>query len=194
MSAPARPRLFVAVELPAAVRTAIRDATEPWRRSLPDLRWISGEALHLTIAFIGAVDAGQVAAIASAVEVAAAGLAPVPTGLTRFGRFPEGGRAARVLWVGLDDPGGGLTRVAAAVTAALDGFLQADGRPYQPHITIARAGSLTAVPPTFHDAEVPSIRWMAENLTLFRSHLGAGVPRYEPLARWNLQARTPEVP
>ena len=191
MSAPERPRLFVGVELPEDVRTAIHDATTSWRGSLPAFRWTTRDALHLTIAFIGNVDADDVRAIESAVGAAAAELAPVPTGLTRFGGFPDRG-GARVLWVGLDD--GGLVRVATVVATALEDFLEADGHPYHPHITIARARRPATVPAAFHDDQVPVARWTVDALTLFRSHLGAGGPRYERLGRWSLQAGRPEVP
>jgi 2'-5' RNA ligase len=193
MSAPERPRLFVGVELSENLRTAIHDATTPWRRSLPAFRWTPPDALHLTIAFIGNVDADRVTPIESAVGAAAAVLAPVPTGLTRFGSFPDRG-AARVLWVGLDDPDGGLAGVATATTVALGSFLEADERPYHPHITIARARRPTTVPAAFREGQVPVARWTIDTLTLFRSHLGARAPRYERLGRWNLQARRPEVP
>lgn len=193
MSAPERPRLFVAVELPEGVRTAIHDATDPWRGSLPAFRWTRPDALHLTVAFVGNVDADQVVAIGSAVEAAVAALAPVPTGLTRFGSFPERG-GARVLWVGLDDPDGGLRQVATVTTTALEGFLEADGHPYHPHITIARTRRPATVPAAFHDDPVPAARWTVDAMTLFRSHLGAGGPRYERLGRWHLQAGRPEVP
>jgi 2'-5' RNA ligase len=193
MNAPERPRLFVAVELPEDVRAAVDDVTAPWRRSLPAFRWTPPDALHLTIAFIGSVDADDVRAIEAAVGPAAAALGSVPTGLTRFGTFPERG-AARVLWVGLDDPDGGLVRVATATTVALGAFLETDERPYHPHITIARARRPATVPAAFHDDRVPLARWTIDALTLFRSHLGAGAPRYERLGRWNLQAGRPEVP
>lgn len=193
MSAPERPRLFVGVELPEEVRTAIHDTTTPWRGSLPAFRWTRPDAMHLTIAFIGNVDAEYVDAIESAVEAAAAALAPVPTGLTRLGMFPERG-GARVLWVGLDDPDGALVEVAGAVAIALEGYLEAEARAYHPHITIARTRRPTTVPAAFPDGQVPAARWTIDALTLFRSHLGAGGPRYERLGRWGLQAGRPEVP
>src|SRR5207344_302405 len=100
---------------------------------------------------------------------------------------PERG-GARVLWVGLDDPDGGLLRVATVAAVALEAFLEADGRPYHPHITIARSRRPAAVPAAFHDDPVPAARWTIDALTLFRSYLGAGGPRYERLGRWDLQA------
>jgi 2'-5' RNA ligase len=193
MSASDRPRLFVAVELPDAVRDAVEDAARPWRRSLAGFRWSEPEALHLTVAFIGHVDVGEVEAILEAVGASAADLASTPTGLTRFGAFPERGNA-RVLWVGLDDPEGRLVRLAAVVAANLDGFLEPDERPYHPHLTIARARHPTAVPPAFLADEVPAMRFSIDALTLFRSHLGGEAPRYERLGRWNLEATSPEVP
>ena len=193
MSTPDRPRLFVAVELPDAVRDAIHAAAAPWRRSLAGFRFSEPEALHLTVAFLGHVDAGDVEAIELDVASAAAELAPIPTALTRFGSFPERGKA-RVLWIGLDDPAGGLVDLAAVVAARLDGFLEPGDRPYHPHITIARARHPAVVPPALLAGVVPRLRFGIDALTLFRSHLGGEAPRYERLGRWNLRARGPEVP
>jgi 2'-5' RNA ligase len=193
MSASDRPRLFVAVELPDVVRDAIEDAVAPWRRSLVGFRWSTVEALHLTVAFIGDVDAGDVEAIEGAIEAAASAVAPIPTELTGFGAFPDRGKA-RVLWIGLDDPEDRLVRLAAVVAANLEGFLERDDRPYQPHLTIARARRPASVPPPFFAAAVPALRFEIDALTLFRSDLGGEAPRYERLGRWNLEAGSPEVP
>jgi len=193
MSASDRPRLFVAVELPDALRDAIEDAVAPWRRSLADFRWSSREALHLTVSFIGGVDASDVDAIKGAVEAAASAIAPIPTGLMRFGAFPERGKA-RVLWIGLDDPQDRLVRLAAVVAANLERFLEPEDRPYHPHLTIARARHPASVPPAFFDDAVPALRFAIDALTLFRSHLGGEAPRYERLGQWSLEAGSPEVP
>ena len=194
MSAADRPRLFVAIELPDTVRQSVRDATAPWRTSLTDFRWSVSEALHLTVVFIGHVEARDVGTIASALRAVAQRHPPMPTGLTRFGTFPGRGKA-RVLWVGLDDPAAGLRRLAGDVALALAGFLEdPEERPYHPHITIARARRPTVAPPALFDAEVPALRWTIDAMTLVRSHLGGDAPRYEPLDRWNLQAGPLEVP
>lgn len=193
MSAPERPRLFVAVELPDAVCDAIHDAAAPWRRSIAGFRFSAPEALHLTIVFIGQVDPGEVEAIEQSVASAAADVEAISTGLTRFGSFPERGKA-RVLWVGLDDPVGHLVDLAAVVAARLEAFLEPDDRPYHPHITIARARHPVVVPPALLADEVPQLRFGIDALTLFRSHLGGEAPRYERLGRWSLRARSPEVP
>ena len=120
MSAADRPRLFVAIELPDTVRQALRDATAPWRASLTDFRWSAADALHLTVVFIGHVEADDVGTIASAIGAVAEQHPPVPTGLTRFGAFPGRGRA-RVLWVGLDDPADALGRLAGGVASRSPG-------------------------------------------------------------------------
>ena len=155
-----------------------RDRSRPSDGPRPD-------ALHLTIAFIGHVDADQVVAIGSAVEAAAAALAPVPTGLTRFGTFPERG-GARVLWVGLDDPDGGLRQVGRRRRPPRS---RASSRPTgAPTTRTSRSRAPGAPPPfrpAFHDDPVPAARWTVDAMTLFRSHLGARrAARYERLGRW----------
>lgn len=189
----ARPRLFVAVELPQAVRDAIRGATAPLRRSLAGFRWSGAQNLHLTLAFIGDVEPGDVPPIERGVGGAVRPVEPFPTGLTGLGRFPERGRA-KVVWVGLDDAEGRIAGLATTVTAGLAGFLEPDDRPFHPHITIARARHPGAVSPAMLDDPVPGVRFGVEAVTLFRSHLGAEAPRYERLGRWNLEAGAPEVP
>lgn len=194
MMAADRPRLFVAIELPDTVRQTLRDATAPWRASLTDFRWSAPDALHVTVVFIGHVEADDVGTIGSAIGSVVQQHPPVPTGLTRFGTFPEGGRP-RVLWVGLDDPADALGRLAGGVASALAGFLDdPEERPYHPHITIARARRPSSVPPALFEGQVPALRWTIDAVTLVRSHLGGDAPRYEPIDRWTLQAGTLEVP
>ena len=132
-------------------------------------------------------------AIESAVEAAAAVLAPVPTGLTRFGAFPDRG-PARVLWVGLDDPDGGLRQVATVTPPHSRASSRPTGTPTTRTSRSRETRRPATVPAAFHDDPVPAARWTIDAMTLFRSHLGAGGPRYERLGRWHLQAGRPEVP
>lgn len=124
-------RLFVAIDLPDAVK----DQLDALRAPLPGARWVGRPQMHLTLVFIGETDRG--AAAKAALEQVRA--APFELLLSGTGRFPPGSRQApRVLWVGVA-PQPALLALQAQVAAALAaaGF-PAEGRPYSPHLTLAR--------------------------------------------------------
>ena len=69
---------------------------------------------------------------------------------------------------------------------ALAGELATDGRPYRPHLTLARArhgGDPRPAATMLAAYDGPG--WRAAEVVLFRSHLGPN-PVHEPLVRWPL--------
>jgi len=134
-------RLFVALEIPAAVRDnlaaqikELRDLPAP----LADkrLRWVRPENLHVTLKFIGEVEAAKLDGIRSA--LAAIGLdAPIGLDFRGLGFFPDE-KYPRVLWVGLNATGN-LAVLAREVDRALEGQgIARDERAFTPHLTLAR--------------------------------------------------------
>lgn len=124
-------KLFVAAELPEeAVASLIRLQPPP----APGVRLPAADQMHLTLHFLGETDHDRTSGALAAVS-----LAPFSLKLDRVGRFdsPDG---ATTLWAGvaLNDA---LRSLHGAVAAALasEGF-RPEGRPYTPHITVARCG------------------------------------------------------
>ncbi|MEW6337423.1 MAG: RNA 2',3'-cyclic phosphodiesterase [Acidobacteriota bacterium] len=129
-------RLFVAVELPDAVRTALREGLGRLKRDLPAARWVRVEGMHLTLKFLGEQDAGVCEALASASAPAFSTLAPVEVRLGGGGFFPNAHRA-RVAWVGGQAPG--LDGWARALEAAAERLgIAREERPFAVHLTLAR--------------------------------------------------------
>lgn len=128
-------RLFVAIDLP----TSVKDQLVSLSIMLPgNSRQVRRDALHLTLQFLGdGIDEARLDDIRAAlarVDGAAFTLA-----LRGVGQFPGSGRRpTQVLWAGVDAPPG-LYALAAQVESALAavGF-PPDGRPFRPHITLAR--------------------------------------------------------
>jgi 2'-5' RNA ligase len=184
-------RLFVAVELPDAIRSAIEGMTEPLR-SLEGFRWTPIENLHLTVAFLGWVEEPATGSIRDRVARAAAGVEPFEACLGVPGRFPERGKA-RVLWVGFEDPTDSLAALAAEVRTSIGQPFEPDDRPFRPHVTVARARrpvSMRLPEPT----DPPSIPFPVDSITLFRTYLGGEHARYEALERWPLGAQPSRIP
>jgi RNA 2',3'-cyclic 3'-phosphodiesterase len=187
-------RLFIAVPLPpeavadcAALIDRVRSAP---LGGVP--RWVHVPNLHLTVRFLGATPAGRVEAVATAVDLALAGIGPFEVELAGAGAFPDA-RRPRTLWLGIrrgaDDLG--------AMARALDGALAPLGwppedRPYRPHLTVARLDAApradgVAIARALDEAALGwHTAFRAREAVLFRSHMGGGAPRHERLLEHEL--------
>jgi 2'-5' RNA ligase len=134
-------RLFVALEIPAAVRDnlaaqikELRDLPAPLADQ--QLRWVRPENLHVTLKFVGEVAAAKLEGIRS--TLTAIGLeAPVDVHFRGLGFFPDE-KCPRLLWVGLN-ASGSLPVLARNIDGALERQgIARDERAFTPHLTLAR--------------------------------------------------------
>jgi 2'-5' RNA ligase len=179
-------RCFWAVPIPSALRLSLADAVAALRNDPQieaDWRFADAGGWHVTLAFLGATPADSVRSLADGVADAVRGLAPFELATGGLGGFPSRHRA-RVLWYGVSDPERRLRDMARDVQLATG---LADGTPFRPHITLARARDRRGT-----DAgelvvrEVPIGAVPVRGVTLLRSHLGRGPARYEVLAEVSL--------
>jgi RNA 2',3'-cyclic 3'-phosphodiesterase len=188
-------RLFVALAPPAAVLGDLDMAIAPHRAARPDLRWTGRPDWHVTLTFLGDVPTPAVLRLASELERDAARHPPLPLAFAGAGAFPAAVRA-KVLWCGLTGGHGamaGLADLAASVAAAAarSGAGPADaGRPFRPHLTLARCRT-----PADVRAQVAALGpyegppWRADRVHLVRSRPG-GQPRYAAVGSWSLGGDT----
>jgi RNA 2',3'-cyclic 3'-phosphodiesterase len=171
-------RCFVALLIDDELRRVLADHVAIWHDQ-PDvagLRWTDPDSWHVTLAFLGHVDAGRVPGIAGAVRDVAERHGPMRLSGGKIGAFPANGRA-RVVWYGIVSADGSLERLASDLRRALD--VDAS-QPFRPHVTIARARREPVDVRGFLARERgPSMTWSAARVDLMRSHLGRGPARYE---------------
>jgi 2'-5' RNA ligase len=133
-------RVFVAIELPVAVRRKLTEHIDRLRDSIPNARasWVRDENLHLTLKFLGDIPFTNVEKLSAAASIATTTASPFEVNVEGCGAFPPRGQP-RVLWIGIDDPSGqlALLRTALEAECARAGFPR-DERPFHPHLTIAR--------------------------------------------------------
>ncbi|HEX2174629.1 MAG TPA: RNA 2',3'-cyclic phosphodiesterase [Nocardioidaceae bacterium] len=181
-------RLFVAVELPAAVRSHLDSRTGSLRQSMPDWRWTPPAQWHLTLAFLGEVPEETLPELSRRMGLAARRHRPFRLELAGLGAF-NNLRRARILWAGVDGDREALTRLADSVSAgARRAKIRLEERPYRPHLTLGRRRApvdLRESPGLAAGYQSPS--WPVEEFVLVQSHLGSAV-RHEireryPLAR-----------
>ena len=133
-------RLFIALAIPEEVKAKMEAAQAELRRVLPEraVRWTRREQFHLTLRFLGDVEAAQVEALAEALRIACAGFGALHLRAERIGCFPDRGYP-RVVWVGVRDEAEQLPRLQQVVEAASAGFT---GEPkeqrFTGHLTLAR--------------------------------------------------------
>jgi RNA 2',3'-cyclic 3'-phosphodiesterase len=175
-----RARLFVALELPASAR----DILARWRASVlrenSALRPVPVEHLHATLCFLGSRPASQIEEIAGACGV----VAGEPVLEPQLGEpvwLPA--RRPRVLAVRLEDGSGALARVQAALSSVLaaGGWYAPESRPFLGHVTVARIAKDARIKPPGLEPP-PAVDVHCSRVTLYRSRLGSGGARYEPLS------------
>ncbi len=177
-------RLFIALELPDSIREALAEIGPPMRR----VRWLLPDQMHLTLAFLGNVDAEAQSALET--KLAEIRIAPFVLPVVGVGTF--GHSRPKVIWAGV---GHGHPHLFAlhkkVLDAALAAGLQTELRAFHPHITIARVdgasqASLKPFIQTHAESEFGIAR--LDHFTLFSSQLIAGGSRYHVENRWTLAA------
>ena len=134
-------RLFVALEIPAAVRDNLATLVTDLRTLSSQLadkrpRWVRPENLHVTLKFIGEADSAKLEGIRDALSKVRS-VAPVDLYFRGLGFFPNE-EPPRVLWAGLEvSPN--LPVLAGDIDCALETQeFSLERRAFAPHLTLAR--------------------------------------------------------
>jgi 2'-5' RNA ligase len=180
---PARWRLFIAHPLPADVRTSLASQLAAYRTSFPGARWTSPAAWHLTLLFLGSVDAAQVPGAMAIVDGVALSSHAYRVRVEKGGGRVHAGDG--VAWLGLSTGAATLLEYARLAAADCPAGLTAGPtarRTPAAHLTVARRADralIDALRDSTHGA--PVVEWTVDRLCLMRSHLGPGGARYETL-------------
>jgi RNA 2',3'-cyclic 3'-phosphodiesterase len=175
-------RAFVAVRPPDAVLKAVEETLAPARKAMVGPRWAGRDQWHVTLQFLGPVEA--LAPVVDGLSAAVAGLEPFRFRLGGSGAFPNP-RRARVVWIGAQEGAGLMAGVAAAVTGALAPLgYEAETRPFRSHLTVARLrdpGDVAPALAVLGDGPVGET-WTVEEIVLYQSRLSPSGSRYSVLA------------
>lgn len=169
--------VFVAVVPPEPVLGHLESALRAVPAK-PHLRRTDARTWHITLAFLGDLDASTTTRLGHALEPLAASTGAVELSLAGSGVFGE------ALWVGVR---GDLAPLALAVQAAARKVgIDVEKRAFQPHLTVIRAQRGRSLRPEL-DLLAPYVgpRWQARELHLIRSHPGRPL-RHESLGIWPL--------
>ena len=146
-------RAFIAIQLSDELKCQIGELQSELRRQAPEasgLAWVKPEGVHLTLKFLGDIEENQVPLLTEALRRSAATVKPFRFELARVGVLPDL-RFPKVLFAAVGGEEGAmqeLMKLQAAVEAEalVLGFPQ-DGRPFRPHLTLARVRDRKAAAP-----------------------------------------------
>jgi len=176
MPAVTRQRLFLALRPPPAVQETLAKVA---RRALHHQgRLLPPENIHLTLCFLGALDAGQ----RVRVETAAGTIRGDAFDLTldHFGHWPR----PRVFWSAPAQTPESLYQLVGALQAALRAEgISVEARPFRAHVTLARKVSQFAGP-----VGHPAVVWPARDFCLMESQTLPQGARYRLIGSWSLSA------
>jgi len=186
-------RLFFAIELDDAVLEVLEEAAAPLRAEAPELSWVARDHRHLTLKFLDDVDEAAVPKLIVAADRAAAGHDPLEMTVREIGAFPNF-RRARVVWIGVEqEPRLELLHHDLELACERQGF-EVEGRPFRPHVTLARVRAPLSVDRMRALARVArTVRVKAtvlvDHITLFESTLAPTGARYRRLHAASLGGR-----
>lgn len=132
-------RSFIAVELPVELVARLKDFQAGLSSSrLRFVKWVDPGSIHLTLKFLGNVDAKHIEEVKGAIEDVAALHGPFQLTTGHTGFFP-GPQRARVFWLGLEGDTGELGRLQQGIDRAMAGLgFESEIRPFTAHLTLAR--------------------------------------------------------
>lgn len=179
-------RAFIAVPVSDEVRTIVASVEENLRGLGADVKWVDPRNVHLTLKFLGAVEAGRIGAVGSALKSALAGADAPGITVCGAGTFPPGKKSVRVVWLGITEGQAALVEIARRVddACAALGFAREE-RPFSPHLTIGRvrreSGRLADLARGVGALEFNPLKVDIDRVNLMRSELSPKGPTYTVL-------------
>lgn len=178
-------RAFFGLPVPEAQRKQLGPYLAACAATAPEFRWTPSANLHLTVRFIGSVERALVDDVTDRLDEL--GLRAFELALGRLGTFKRG-RLARVVWLQVGAGADQARELAVRIEAeCVRAGLEPETRPFQPHLTLARArpregANLPALP------DPPVLPpWPADELVLYSSRLPRAGAVYEPLRKLSLR-------
>ena len=165
-------RLFIALELPENVILHLENWKNSMCREYSFLKWTNTQNLHITLRFLGNVNPDSTTEQMTLLNLGR--FLPVAFQLDRSGTF---GRPPSVLWVGGRFPKG-LDEAALLLGDIRDERGLCLGKPFIPHVTMARAKRGYSVPEVRFSK---SISGEASVISLVSSTLTPSGPVYRTL-------------
>ena len=183
-------RTFIAIEIPPHIKKEISEIQRHLMVRDTRISWPKPDNIHITLKFLGDVDASAIAPIARVVEEAVEQIPPFNVKIGGVGTFPSGSKP-RVLWIGAKSEDSLLVKCAESIDSNLGELgYEKETRAFRAHLTLGRVKSQFKIDEVLErlnesrDFECDDFR--ASEITVVQSTLHASGAIYTPLKRIRL--------
>ena len=167
-------RTFIAIHVHETVQKKIADFQNRLKPYGGDIRWVRPESIHVTLKFLGDVDAEQIRLIAESIKMSVSTAGSFDISVKGTGVFPNVQRP-RVLWVGIDKGSEELKDLAEKIEEVCSEFgFKRERRAYSAHLTIGRVRSPKGIDPlieTLHTIGFEGGLYHVEEIAVMKSDL-----------------------
>ncbi|MFA5779507.1 MAG: RNA 2',3'-cyclic phosphodiesterase [Elusimicrobiota bacterium] len=202
-------RLFIAVNIKAETKNKIARIQSVLKKNCDDVKWTSPENLHLTLKFLGEVDASRKDLISKKLRQAPLdkilylmgqaiiGIKKFEIDFEKIGVYPFE-TAPRVLWLGVGEGKIELENLAQKIESLLpeiaDLGFEKEKKPFSAHLTLGRFKSpaSAADKKLFDIVKKPPIEKISdvvESVYLMKSTLTPRGPVYEVVEKFQLEEK-----
>jgi len=178
-------RTFVGIFPPAESLARVLEIQSVLKSADPSVRWETLRKLHITLRFLGDIDANQTQQILSGLAAVGNSLPPISIGLSRLGCFPRID-SPRIIWLGTGRiPEPELGRCALEVErVCVAAGIKEEERPFSPHITLGRAkGKISpSLIKTIESTTFEPVQFLCAELLVMKSDLSPSGSAYSLLS------------
>lgn len=134
-------RAFIAVDVPSFALETISQIQDRFKQLGLHASWTRPGNIHLTLKFLGETDPQRIPDITQVLIRVFQSSETFRVSLKEVGVFPNWNKP-RVVWIGLDDPGGHLAALQSQLETDLETLgWPRENRPFSPHLTLGRLKS-----------------------------------------------------
>jgi len=130
-------RTFIAIKLPKNIISSMEKVMEGLKPPALKVKWVLPENIHLTLKFLGNIDAGEINTIDEAIKNGVAGFSPIHLFVKGGGVFPDM-RRPRVIWAGVAGETDELIRLQESIDTNLTKIGFSKDRRFKSHLTVGR--------------------------------------------------------
>lgn len=177
-------RVFIGLPLPADAVRALELVAAALKQRYRGLTVVKPQGFHITLFFLGETDEKRVDLLKDLIGSYAPVPRAIPARFSSIGTFPPRGNP-RVLWAGLAEGAQAVSRLQAQLKDKLISLrvdLQDEGRPFHPHLTLARNKFEHPDSASLDSFKLPASSFVLGRLVLFQSILKPTGAEYHELS------------
>lgn len=184
-------RTFIAIDLDQEIKDVLFRFIESLKRGGGQIRWVSKDAMHLTLKFLGEIGQEDKQKIEGILEAVVGNYGSFSLRLRGTGYFPPNRKDPRVIWAGTEEIPS-LMALQANLEKELDKTeFPKEKRDYHPHLTLGRVRDPHRIQDTLalleKEKETIFGEMSVKKITFFQSTLRPTGAEYTVLSEHNLK-------